>query len=628
MSKTDLKFSYRPDIDGLRTIAVLAVVLFHADISLFKGGFVGVDIFFVISGFLITRILSQEIAQNHRIDFPRFYIRRARRLLPALLFTLTSTTVAALSILSSQALQSYGASLLHSMLSVSNIFFFSESGYFDTDSHLKPLLHTWSLAVEEQFYIFWPLLLLPLINRRTPGKALILLVGALSLISAQFAISAHPSAVFFLMPFRIFEFSIGAALVWLPARNKPSLIVDNSLLFAGLALLAYSIFFFDQNTAFPGVSALAPCLGTALCIYAKNPAFGGRLINNRPIVTIGLISYSLYLVHWPIVVFYKLLLPTPELLRHDKISIVALSIVLAALMYLLVEKPFRKQKTSNVRFLVTTLILSVSLCYTGASMWANNGWSWRPWISKVVLSNERIKIGMDKRFDGRRTECTAKGWTTCDIPEPGKTNALIIGDSHAADALNAFQALYPKQSFSMLEQGGCPPYADIESITPPTHPDREKCKALNVKRFDLDYLKQYNYIVINVLFGWYTPEHLKTYIDYLHSHGIQKVIVVGGYIVLNKSLPEILNEHGYSNAAVEPWVVDNRDIEGRIRKYAEDDGYLFLSKRDTFCNIDGCKYFDEHGVPFTYDQHHLSFEFSSKIATANTQLIEKYLDIQ
>lgn len=628
MSTSSLKNEYRPDIDGLRTIAVLSVVLFHADFSLFKGGFVGVDIFFVISGYLITRILSQEIAQHQKIDFARFYLRRARRLLPALLFTLAATTIIAVSVLSSQSLQKYGASLFHSILSISNIYFFSESGYFDTDSHLKPLLHTWSLAVEEQFYIIWPLFLLPLITRNAPAKAMILLVGAISLIASQFAISTQPSAVFFLMPFRIFEFSIGASLVWLPHRQKGSDLVNNGILLIGLALIAYSVFLFDQNTVFPGFSAVVPCVGTALCIYANNPKLCGRLINNKIVVSIGLISYSLYLVHWPIVVFYKVLSPSPELLRHDKILITALSILVAAVMYFLIEKPFRKPQHSNVRFLATTFILSIFLCYAGASMWAKNGWSWRPWISKTVLSNEQIKAGMDKRFDGRRSVCTAKGWATCDLPEPGKVNALIIGDSHAVDALNAFQALYPQQSFSVSEQGGCPPYADIESITLPTHPDREKCKELNLKRYDINYLKQYDYIVINVLYGWYTPEHLKTYLDYLNANGIHKVIVMGGYLVLKKDMSEILNEKGYNDAAVESWITDTKDIEPRLKQYTEKDGFLFLSKRATFCSFGNCKLYDDAGIPFTYDQHHLSYEFSRKIGTLNKTAINQFLDLK
>ena len=625
MTKSSLKNPYRPDIDGLRTIAVLAVVLYHAGFSAFKGGFVGVDVFFVISGFLITRILTQEIEKTGRINFGNFYLRRARRLLPALFFTLLITTFIAIYALSSQALQRFGASLLHSVLSISNIFFFSESGYFDTDSHLKPLLHTWSLAVEEQFYIIWPLILLPLVARNAPAKVMILLLGSISLISAQILITTNISSVFFLMPFRIFEFSIGASLVWLKPPSVHSIKTNNSLLLAGLGLIAYSIFFFDEKTVFPGLSALIPCIGTFLCIYANNPSSCGKLINNKLFVSIGLISYSLYLSHWPIIVFYKIFSSNLQLLIHDKILITALSIATAYAMYFLIEKPFRQSKTSNSKFLAGCLIFCLLLCYVGASIWAQNGWTWRPWVKTAILSNEQVKQGMDKRFQTRRMVCERKGWSECDLPESAKTNVLIIGDSHAVDALTAFERLYPYESFSVSEQGGCPPYNDIERITLPTHPDREKCKLLNLKRYDVNYLKQYDYIVINVLYGWYTPEHLKSYLEFLHANEVNKVIVLGGYLVLKKDLSELVNQFGQTPQEITKWLDENTAIEKRIKTYTEDNGFLFISKRETFCGTGECAIFDKMGIPFTYDQHHLTYEFSSRLAVENQAKIEAYL---
>ena len=618
--------SYRPDIDGLRAVAVLSVILYHAGFSTFRGGYTGVDVFFVISGFLITRLLTREIESTGRIDFYSFYLRRVRRLLPAFFFTLICSSFFAFWVLSPLQLEDYGASLIHSVISASNIYFYLDSGYFDTSADLKPLLHTWSLGVEEQFYVIWPFMLFVgskviLKKKKWLLPLLVILAGLVSLFFAEFLIARYPDAVFYLMPFRIFEFAIGALLVWVgPIKQLKPIILDG-LLLLGLVLIGCSIYGYSGTTIFPGVSALLPCIGAALCIYSGHALHVGKVLRNRVAVSVGLISYSLYLAHWPVIVFYKKI-SIEELTQIESILLVVVSIVIAVFMYFWIEKPFRKVKLSNVSFLLACTLFSFTLSYLGASMWANGGWSWRAWagISSNTINNKK---GM--RFQIRQKICERKGWDKCDDLVNGAINALIIGDSHGVDALNGFEKTYPEHNFTLSELGGCPPYKNIELITPPNHPNRIKCKELNYRRFDVSYLKQFDYIVINVLFGWYTSDHLSEYLDFLNSNNIKKVIVLGDYLVLKKDIYDLINEYGYSAPAINKWVLNSPNFEPKLKAYTEGMGYYFLSKRNAFCKAGHCEIFDSNAIPFTHDSHHLSYEFAARLAVKDKKTIDQYL---
>jgi len=319
---------YRPDIDGLRAIAVLAVVLFHADIALFRGGFVGVDVFFVISGFLITRIILREVQQananNVRFDYLRFYERRARRLFPALFVTTAIAFCAGAILMVPSHLERFSGALLSSLVWLSNVFFWTETGYFDSDAHLKPLLHTWSLSVEEQFYLIWPALLVALgtLGNLRWVLAGIVTISAISLLGAEMMHLSDSSAAFFLMPFRIYEFGLGALLVWFVERPPKNTWVLEGTLFLGLALIGASILLFRESSVVPGWLGLIPCLGAVGVIYAGRAPRLGMVLRNPAAVYIGRISYSLYLVHWPIVVFYRY--------REEEFTTIDRAIVIAA----------------------------------------------------------------------------------------------------------------------------------------------------------------------------------------------------------------------------------------------------------------------------------------------------------
>ena len=304
-SRSKLRLAYEPGIDGLRAFAVLAVMFFHLGVPGFTGGFVGVDVFFVISGFLITRLIYRETKAGG-FSFAKFYARRARRILPALAVTLLGTAVAAAIIAAPAQFQSLLTSLISAALGVSNFYFWMESGYFAADDLSTPLLHTWTLGVEEQFYLLWPAVIVLLAAFRSKAVLMgaVVFMGGLSLAAAEYAIGqGHAAAAFFLMPTRIVEFAIGACLVWISRDG------DNrwkELCCAlGFAAIAAAVFLYTPQTRFPGVTALLPCAGAALLITGASSRYAGLALRSRTAVWIGRRSYSLYLMHWPLIsLFY------------------------------------------------------------------------------------------------------------------------------------------------------------------------------------------------------------------------------------------------------------------------------------------------------------------------------------
>ena len=299
---------YRPEIDGLRAIAIIPVILFHAGFSAFKGGFVGVDVFFVISGYLITTIIYSDI-KNKSFSIAHFYERRIRRILPALfLVSLTSIPLALLIMLPSE-FKDFSKSLAAVNSFSSNILFWQESGYFEPGAELKPLLHTWSIAVEEQFYIFFPLFLL--LFKKLGTKRLIILLFAVTLISlglAEYTAMLDSSANYYLLPSRIWELSIGAILaISIPVQNKTSLSFSAWASSFGLGMIIYSVFTMNKNMPFPSTWTLIPVLGTALIIaYSKPTNVTGKILCWKPLCGLGLISYSTYLWHQPLFAFSRL----------------------------------------------------------------------------------------------------------------------------------------------------------------------------------------------------------------------------------------------------------------------------------------------------------------------------------
>ncbi len=391
---------YRPDIDGLRSIAVLSVLFFHFDLAAMTGGFIGVDVFFVISGFLITRLIVDELERDGSFRFGRFYTRRIRRLFPAMLTTYTLSLVAAFLLFSPEEMQRASSSIVYALASISNILFWQEADYFDVAASVKPLLHTWSLSVEEQFYLFWPATLF-LIVTKAPRRLLAPLLGLLavaSLAAAEVMLRHDPAGAFYLLPSRIFEFLMGAAVVWLgrhrPARDG----VEDVLLALGLVLIVVPAFLYSKATNFPGLAAALPCAGAALTIYAGRAPRLGLILSNPVTVAIGRWSYSIYLVHWPLFVFWSAY-TFADVSLAEKLALTALSILLGWLQYRLVEerhRHVRKDSWSAPWFVTAAVALAVLLAVPAWKIKAAHGLAWR------IPEERRKLLQADRRHEAGR----------------------------------------------------------------------------------------------------------------------------------------------------------------------------------------------------------------------------------
>jgi peptidoglycan/LPS O-acetylase OafA/YrhL len=414
--------AYRPEIDGLRAIAVLGVLLFHAGFPVFSGGYAGVDVFFVISGYLITRTILIAIDAG-RFSYIGFFINRGRRLFPALLTTIAVSLLVGALLFPPPHMKKLAEAAIVSVLGVSNIYFWSEASYWDIESAFKPLLHTWSLAVEEQFYLVWPPLLLlasRASNKRIARVALLTTLGLTSLIFAGILSLHHPRATFYWMPWRAFEFMIGAAVIWLEIVARPRGRLWPEIMAAcGLAMIIVPFLAYSDHTPFPFPGALSPCIGTALLIWAGGSGLTTRLWTNRPMIWTGRISYSLYLVHWPLIIYYNYWRFAPPAL-FEQIGLVVGSFALAIPLNAFVEKRFRRSRTSDrssdAVYLSISSALAVGIVALALSAKLDDGWPWR-------LQPERLNPNILAKLS---PWCSA-GAGLCNAPGA----AALIGDSHA-----------------------------------------------------------------------------------------------------------------------------------------------------------------------------------------------------
>ncbi|WP_344805119.1 acyltransferase family protein [Allohahella marinimesophila] len=460
--------SYFPHIDGLRALAVLSVLLAHVDVAFLAGGYVGVDVFFVISGFLITRMIVNEVQTSGTFRFGRFYVRRIRRLLPALLVVLAITTVIAAVIYSPAHLYSYGAELASALFSVSNFYYLAEADYFASAAQLKPLLHTWSLSVEEQFYLLWPLTLVLLLHARTRRYLPLILLALIACglyLNAKFSdgsvylvraispalaeyINDGKTSTYFLLPFRVYEFAIGALLVFIASARPPRQLVDDALALIGLALIVFSLLSFDEHMLFPSWYALLPCIGTALVIHSGGRSRLALVLTNPAAVYVGLVSYSLYLVHWPLIAFWRYLHPGADLDLLDQTGLIAVSFVLAHILHMQVEKPARYSSLlQRPRMLLSGVSLVVTLfAVTGLHMMYSGGWGWRvtPIYQLDFQTAASVHPGEPEADLHLRFGREGYGGHTYPFYGPvseGMTpDIVVIGDSHARHYAEGLQA--------------------------------------------------------------------------------------------------------------------------------------------------------------------------------------------
>jgi len=458
----------------------LPVIFFHAGLSFFSGGYVGVDIFFVISGYLITTIIINDIEAG-KFSVANFYERRIRRILPALTIVLLTCLPFAYYLLMPMQLTEFSQSLISVSLFCSNILFWLKTGYFETASELKPLLHTWSLAVEEQFYLFFPLLLILLskISKRITLTFLALL-GISSLILSQWASGIHEGVNFYFLPTRLWEILIGSFVsLYFLNRNREkqnmvlSPIVNQILSALGLCLILYSIYAFDEKTPFPSFYALFPTLGTALVIlFASNKTLAGKFLRNRLFVGIGLISYSAYLWHQPIFAFARIM-NGKEASNQLMLTLGVLSLGLAYLTWKYIETPFRDKtkfdRKTIFQFAIVSTFIIIGIGIVGylgkgfGNRIAPNGMSYAK-IDTMTQNNYGLSADCENNSFGTIDNCR-----TSDSPE-----VLIWGDSYAMHLVPGILASKPDARIIQMTMSACGPILGI-AVTDSKFSKAEDC---------------------------------------------------------------------------------------------------------------------------------------------------------
>jgi len=592
---------YRPEIDGLRALAVLPVILFHAGFEWFSGGFVGVDVFFVISGYLITTIIISEMAEG-KFSIVNFYERRARRILPALFFVMLACLPFAWLWLTPTDLKDFGQSLVAVSTFSSNILFWWESGYFDTAAELKPLLHTWSLAVEEQYYILFPVFLM--LTWRLGIKTILSLLSIVFLISLGIAVwgtqyanhSKIISGAFFLLPTRGWELLIGVFAAFYLKYNThlKSHTVNQMLSLLGFGMIAYSIIAFDKTTPFPSLYALIPTIGTGLLILCAVPkTFVHRLLSLKYIVGIGLISYSAYLWHQPLLAFarHRFLGDVSELIL---ITLCLASLIMAWFSWRFVERPFRNKNQTTHKFIFTFSIIGmIAFSLIGISSHFSNGFFSR-------LSEEEQQIysfrSYEREFYYREGVCFLRPEQTYSSfnEECLSGESLIWGDSHAAALSFGLREI---NNFSQLTASACPP------IINQYFPTRPFC--LDINNRILEYVKDGSFTEIYLHSNWLHYDFSQ--ISML-SETIDKILlidpsinikIIGGVPQWQPSLPDILLRAGISMsdgksinmiANNEYLKVHERDEEivHLLHRYKANANIEFISMLDEFCEDESC----------------------------------------
>jgi peptidoglycan/LPS O-acetylase OafA/YrhL len=432
---------YRREIDGLRALAIVPVILFHAEFVGFSGGYVGVDVFFVISGYLITAILAAELNSN-AYSIVNFYERRARRILPALFVMLAVTLPIAYSVLNPADLRAYAKSLLGSVLFLANVTAYMQSGYFDAASDIKPLMHLWSLAIEEQYYVFFPVLLAFLWKfRQVKVMAVVALISVISLLIAEIKLNKDASIAFFYLHSRAWELGAGALLALMLQASEKLRVFEiprparQVLALSGLAMIVYAIVVFDKGIRFPGVSALVPVVGALLVIaFATQETWAGRLLGARWMVGVGLVSYSAYLWHQPIFAFARYQSPN-HLGQPVLIGLIFLTGAIAYLSWRFVEAPFRR-KGYMTRRSVAILAFSGIALFSAAAVLINvkQGFPER-YPKEFASAFDPYKVKEGKFCDFKKVA----GVDDLDFCEFGdtasKTTVVLYGDSHASSLL-------------------------------------------------------------------------------------------------------------------------------------------------------------------------------------------------
>ena len=512
------KLSYRAEIDGLQAIAVVSVILYHAQMVLFgrdwfEGGFIGVDIFFVISGYLITSIILSELESKGSFSFMNFYERRARRILSVLFVVIFVSIPFAWQKLLPSDFVEYAESILASLFFASNFFFYFSTIEYGADSALlKTFLHTWSLGVEEQFYLAFPVL--AIVAFKYFRKHFLIIVVGLSLLSVQFAelMEVRNADLNFYLPLsRFWELAVGSMLAYRELYYKPSNegFVSKSLPIFGLCLIAYSILFFDGKTPHPSFHTLIPIVGVALIIgFASKDELVGKVLGSKPFVWTGLISYSAYLWHFPIFAFSRM--GSSEPTNSDKLEWIVVTLVLSVISYWIVEKPFRRT-LSKRNFIIVLLVSIISVSFFSLYVIKSDGVATISRLGfNINLINTATRPSQFFNKSGAnscdREVVTIEGLDWCELGQPKakKIDVVVLGDSHSVSSTVTLNKLLVEKELKGLYFGtaGCPPLIDLYAIRGSPHPSPQSNLCQNHVKATLEMAKQRSIKSVLLIARW------------------------------------------------------------------------------------------------------------------------------
>jgi peptidoglycan/LPS O-acetylase OafA/YrhL len=635
---------YRAEIDGLRALAVIPVMLYHAGFKMFGGGYVGVDVFFVISGYLITTIILSEL-ETGSFSLMRFYERRARRILPALYLVMFVCLPFAWFWLLPNAIEQFSKSLIAVSTFTSNILFWRTAGYFDTATELKPLIHTWSLAVEEQFYVLFPLFLM--LTRKLSKRyilGLLVLAFILSLAGAQWLSATNSSFNFYMLPTRGWELLIGVFIAFYLAHRNLKQHNHNieqlgSLL--GLLLIVYSVFAYNDRTPFPSVYGLAPTLGAALIIiFATHKTIVGKLLSTKIFVAIGLISYSAYLWHQPIFAFAReRSLYEPNL--YIMSGLVLMSLILAYLSWKYVENPIRNGlKIERNKIFLSSVICALVFIGIGSTGVFTKGYLDRPQNSKLTSLSE---IDLPKINNGwcfysvdsiQELKLGANGLDCYVGKKSSKKVGILFGDSFAGQYEPLWDAVGKKESLTInaITTDWCHPTFTNEFVGPKSSRAYEQC-LFNREYFSKN-IEKYDFIILAGMWSEIYNQHRMDGVLALIA-----LVAASGKPVIIMPSPKIFDNdiwRHYKKA-----ILFNSEIDFRLIKIQEtkDKGAIsgneilkdFSRKFPNVIYIDRGSIFNDKknpsdltvdGMPFTLEGNHISIYGSMRAAISFIETLE------
>ncbi|MGD8631755.1 MAG: acyltransferase family protein [Gammaproteobacteria bacterium] len=636
---------YRPDIDGLRAVAVLSVILFHLDETLVPGGFVGVDVFFVISGYLITLHILRDMDAG-RFSLLEFYRRRVKRIAPVMLVVVAAVLLVSMVILRPEDTDNVGRTAFAALLSMANVYFwlFEDSDYFAQASTELPLLHLWSLGVEEQFYIFWPLILMTT-YQATRGRhflGVFSLVAAGSFILGQFLFPAQPSFVYYMLPTRAGELLLGALSAYLVTK-KGDLVVPAWLIslaaVSGMLMIAASMAFLTEAVVFPGLYAIPPTLGTAALILAGHygDSLPVRMMTFRPLVFVGLISYSAYLWHWPLLAFSRYAGISIDLSTGS--AFFMLTLLLSTLTYYWVERPTRRYQGTAVQVIVNQYIipagalLALSLAIVGTRgyflHYNADQYGALQVITKPAYAYDYICQKWELTDEDLKNDACVLG-----KPDNTQPSVLLWGDSHAAHYVGMLGAFAEEAGFRFrnLQHSACPP---ISSDPADYVPARlvEKCQR-SLERV-LSVIDDYKVIVISSAWIAYERRSDRFFDDFFMM--VRDLVGRGKKVILLGEVPHV---NAYDRVCAEKAVTltwlqcdyaDNllsSDIaaaNARLKAFSvETAGVDYYDIVDHLCPGGLCSAYDEAWNALYYDSTHLSLPASWEIGRriiARAQLV-------